>query len=221
MRGPNGDEFEQRFMRDGSRILHRDKHVSRGMAAMLGVPGLFTIGLSIFVGLTNATADKPLPPVALPFVMAAMVVFGLAFLTMAVAFAVLRVVVTEKEVHVKYGLWGPSISLASVTSVRVIDYQWHKYGGWGIRRGADGSWAYVARSGPVVELCYTEGAETKKLLIGAEDAAGLARAIQEARSKSVTGTRIAVDTGEARAEAEAEAETEAEAEAPRERNARG
>ena len=215
------DEFEQRFMRDGTKILHRDKHVSRGMAAILAVPGFFTIGLSIFIGFVNSTSQKPLPAVALPFVMAAMVVFGLAFLTMAVTFAVLRVVVTERDVHVKYGLWGPTVSLASVTSVRVVDYPWTKYGGWGIRRGVDGSWAYVAHSGPVVELCYREGAETKKLLVGAEDATALARAIQEARVRA-PGARIAVDDDGAVSEAEAAAasEAEAEAEAARETTAR-
>lgn len=66
-------------------------------------------------------------------------------------------------------------------SCRVVDYDWKQYGGWGIRRGRDGSWAYVASSGPVVEVCYTTGGAQKKVLIGAEDPAALVRAVAAAR----------------------------------------
>jgi hypothetical protein len=175
------DEFEAKYMTDGSRVLHRDKRVSRGMAAILAAPGLFTLALAIFIGMANSTSDKPLPESALPFVVGGMALFSVLYFALAITFAVLRFVVTEHAVHVKYGLWGPTIPLESIESCRVVDYEWTKYGGWGIRRGIDGSWAYVASSGPVVEVVYREGKKQKKALLGAADAASLSASITRAR----------------------------------------
>jgi hypothetical protein len=172
--------------------------------------------------MANSTADKPLPAAALPFVVGGLVAFSFMYLTLALTFAVLRVVVTERDVLVKYGLWGPTIPLRSVTSCRIVDYDWKRYGGWGIRRGVDGSWAYVASGGKVVELCFRDGDADKKVLVGAEDPEELARQIQRART-ALTGPRVAVGAGveaeaaDVAAEREAEAAAEAAAEDERQR----
>src|SRR5450631_3632861 len=101
------DAFEANEMHDGARVVRRDKNVSRLMAGLLAVPGLLTIALGVFIAFANATASKPVPESALPFVCGAIVALGLLLCTLGVAFGVLRTVVTERAVHVKYGLWGP------------------------------------------------------------------------------------------------------------------
>jgi len=205
--GAASDEFESRYMADGSRVLHRDKRISRGIAALLAVPGLFTIGLAVLVATANATASRPVPPYVLPFVVAAMVLLGLMFLLLSVGFAVVRTVVTEQEVNVKYGLSGPRIQLEDITSVRVVPYEWTKFGGWGIRIGIDGTRAYVPASGDVLEICYQDGGD-KRVLIGVKEPHVVARQIQRARAARL---RIDEQLGDDALVAELEAVAEAEA----------
>jgi hypothetical protein len=211
------DAFEQEYMADGSAVRHRDKRVSRGMAAILAVPALFTLFLTFIIGFGNAGADRPLPDVALPFVLAGLVAFAMMFALLSLTFAVLRTIVTEREVIVRYGLWGPSIALEHITSCRVVDYEWTKFGGWGIRRGVGGTWAYVPGPGQVVELRYDDGSGERTVQIGAFEAHSLAHAIDRAREAQ---TRVRVGESAEDESAEAEAEAEAVAEAERERHER-
>mgnify|MGYP001255378321 CR=1 FL=1 len=204
----NDDAFEARYMRDGTKVLHRDKRVSRKMAAILAVAGVIVLAQAISIPFVNEGSARPMPADLVPFWVVMMGLLGLSFFVMAVALGVLRFVVTENAVHVKYGLWGPTIPLESVVSCKVVDYDWLKYGGWGIRRGIDGSWAYVPGSGPVVEIVYRDGAKEKKVVLGANDPHALARSIVEATS----GERVRVGASETSAlerQAESEVETEA------------
>jgi hypothetical protein len=200
----HGDAFEATAMHDGAPIVHRDKRVSRGMALLLAVPGLFTIALSVFLAIANGTSDKPIPAGALPFVVAGLAGLGVAFFVLGIVFGVLRTVVTERAVHVKYGLWGPDIPLESIESCDVVEYDWTEFGGWGIRLGADGTWAYVPTSGRVLELRYRRDGKTKRVLVGVHDADETARQIRVARAR--------VETSRQRARVRIEAETEASAE---------
>lgn len=81
-------------------------------------------------------------------------------------------------------------------SCRVVDYDWTKYGGWGIRRGADGSWAYVPSSGSVVEIVYRDGVKEKTVVLGAADPHALARSIVETASSSAARMRVDVEASE-------------------------
>lgn len=204
------DAFEQSEMHDGSPIVRRDKLVSRRMAALLAGSGILPIAIGILIALTNATAARPLPTAALPFVVAALLAMGLAFGVMGIMFGVLRTVVTKEAVHVKYGLWGPTIPLHAIESARVVEYNWTEYGGWGIRIGKDGSRAYVPRSGPCVELVYRDGEKSKRVLVGGEDAAATVAAIKEARTPAriATGVRVS-DVDEPEAEEPEETEDRA------------
>lgn len=192
-----------------AKVQHRDKRVSRGMALLLGVWAPFCWALAGFIAYANATASKPVPAVALPFVVAGIAAMGLMFLVMALSFAVLRSVVTEKHLNVKYGLWGPEILLSSITACRVVEYDWTKFGGWGIRRGAGGAWAYVPGPGDVVEIEYDADGETKTVQIGAEDPRKLALEINRAREGA---TRLRIESDDAAAEEEMAALEEAEEE---------
>ena len=204
------DELAAQYMEDGAAVLHRDKRVSRGMAALLMAPAFFVLGLSAFIATGNATASKPIPEPALPFVVAAMVAVALLFVVLSLSFAVLRTVVTSRDLVVKYGLWGPRIDLARIRSCQVAQYEWTNFGGFGIRLGKGGVWAYVPGPGPVVEIAYDDNGKEKVVQIGAEDAQLLAQRVNDARA-ALTRPRIQADD-----DVEAERELEASEEAERE-----
>jgi hypothetical protein len=208
------DEFEDRFMHDGAPVVHRDKQVSRAMALLLALPAVITLTLAAVLPFINPSSDKPVPAEALPFVIAGLIAFSFFYVVLAITFAILRVVVTDRNLVVRYGLWGPKVPLDAITDCRVVDYQWTKYGGWGIRRGVDGSWAYVVRGGKVVELCWREGREQKKALVGAQNPEALVSQVQKARA-ALGGRRLPppIDQVEVTRDDEA-AEEEAEAERP-------
>jgi hypothetical protein len=195
-------------------VRHRDKLVSRGMAAALAVPAVFVLVLTVVIGVGNAAASRPVPPQALPFVLAGMVAFALLYALLAVTFAVLRTVVTDREVNVKFGLWGPRIPLDAITACKVVPYDWTKFGGWGIRRNRGGTWAYVAGNGDVVEIAYTEGGKDKRVLVGAAEPGTLAAEIERARQAS-SRLRVSADGAvEAETASAAEEALDAERAAP-------
>lgn len=217
MADERGDAFEADAMQDGARVIYRDKRVSRSMAAILAVPGVFTMLLGVFIAMTNATASKPVPAAALPFVVAAVIALGAMLPVLGVMFGVLRTVLTERALHVKYGLWGPTIPLDAVRSCTVRPYEFAEFGGWGIRRSLRGTWAYVPTEvSDVLEIAYEEGGKEKRVVLGASDPRELARRIDEARGAAGTKLRVAADAT-AGAEAEAEAEAEAAEESRRAR----
>jgi hypothetical protein len=199
------DHYESRYMTGDAEVRHRDKRVSRGMAILLMMPALFTLAMTFFLGFANATAAQPVPAAALPLVLAAMVAFSAMFVVLSLTFAVLRSVVTDRELIVKYGLWGPRIALDSITSCKVVPYKWTQFGGWGIRRGAGGVWAYVPGPGDVVEIAYTDRGKDKRIQVGADNAPMLAAEIERARQ---AGTSLRIDTSDDDAAALVEAERE-------------
>jgi hypothetical protein len=73
-------------------------------------------------------------------------VTGLLFVPLGILlwalFAVLRFTVSEGAVDVQYGLFGPKIPTSAIESADAIDYDWKRFGGWGIRRSLDGEWMY-------------------------------------------------------------------------------
>lgn len=209
------DEFESEYMVGDASVRHTDKRVSRSMAAILGICAPFCWALAVFVGFANATSDKPVPAGVLPFVLAAIAALGLLFAAMAVTFAVLRTVVTQTEVNVKYGLWGPRIPLERIRSCKVVDYDWTRFGGWGIRRGVGGKWAYVPGPGEVVEIEYGDGDVVQ---IGAQDPRKLSLEINRAR-EVLAKMRIAVAGGAGAAALEDLEESTSDAEAAEEAEA--
>lgn len=191
-------------------VRHRDKRVSRPMAAVLAAPSLFTLLMAVLVGVSNSTADRPVPAAALPFVLAGMVALAVMFAFLAVAFAVLRTVVTNRDVIVKYGLWGPRIPLGAITSCKVVPYEWRKFGGWGIRHGLGGVKAYVASDGDVVEIAYTEEGKEQRVQVGADDPYKLMTEIEAAR-RALERVRLGADAPAAAEAGDSAADEDAEA----------
>jgi hypothetical protein len=211
------DAFEASEMHDGARVVWRDKVVSRLMAALLAIPGLMTIGIGVLIALANATSRKPVPAAAVPFVIAAIAGLGVSLCVLGVVFGVLRTVVTERAVHVKYGLWGPTIVVESIRSCRVVDYDWKRFGGWGIRRGPGGVWAYVPSSpGNVVEIVYLDGNAERRVLVGAANAEETVRRIERQRNVRISvRPRVAEEAAKSGARGTEVTDEELDAEAPR------
>lgn len=209
-----GDAFEAAEMQDGARVVHRDKRLAKRIAGVLAASGLGTMILSIVIALMNGSSSKPLDPSALPFVVGAVALLGAVLAVMGIVFGVLRTVVTERAVHVKFGLWGPTIPIEAITSCKVVDYDWTKFGGWGIRRAADGTWAYVPSSGPVVELMWKDAEGSHRALVGAQDAISTAMEINRAREAAAGSPVSAKVRVEADVEAEDPADADAEASEP-------
>jgi len=126
---------------------------------------------------------------------------------------------------VQYGLFGPKIAVGDIERCEAVDYDWKKYGGWGIRYGRDGSVAYnmMGDHGRAVRIVYRKGKATKTVLVASHDPARLAAAINEARAAAPARAGVRVEAVvEREAEGAAAAEREAEAaEAAEEKRARG
>lgn len=187
-------DYESEYMRGQGRVLLRDKVVAKVSLALLAFFALWCGAGAI--GSLVASAG-----VGLVLFLVAMSAF---FAFLALTLTVVRVVVSEGELYVQYGLWGPRIPIGRIRSCRAVPYDWKEFGGWGIKRSGDGTWAYVTSSrGDVVEVTYDEGETQKRVLFSASDPRSVVAAVEEARAK--TGVRIGTD---ARVATEEEAEEE-------------
>jgi hypothetical protein len=200
------DSFADTYMAPSGAVLHRGKLRSRGLAALL-------LGFSLFAALaTGATMLAP-GPLFLPILMGVVTVF---FAFCGVAFSVIRTTVSANELHVQLGLWGPRVPLEAIESCRVIDYDWKKFGGFGLKRAFDGTWSYtVAMDRPVVEVRWTENGKKRAAVFNAEDPEAVAAAVQRGREMKLAqapGARIEATneaTGALDAELDAMADDEA------------
>lgn len=177
------DTFESRYMPAEGTVLHRDKRVSRVLAGIMGLSGLAVIGVAIFIALVNGTSQKPVPAEALPLVVGMVASLGVLIATIGIAMGILRTVVTDREVNVKYGLWGPTIAMKDILSCRPVTYRWIEFGGWGIRLGRDGTWAYVPIGDQAIEIVYNVDGKTKRVLVGVENPEQTAAVITRASAR--------------------------------------
>jgi hypothetical protein len=119
------DAYERKYMAGQGAVLYRGKRpapkwlqLATGSMTLVGLVMLFT----------------PSWMTGLVFIPLGVVLWAL--------FAVLRLTVSEGAVNVQYGLFGPTIPTEAIESVAAVDYDWKKFGGWGIRYSIDGEWMY-------------------------------------------------------------------------------
>jgi hypothetical protein len=179
------DDYEAKYMQGSGRMLRREKTVWKlHWLLLLPMPLLLFVLGTILTG----AGSKPAPMIMALLPVALMSLFSVLWLM----FRVLRVHVTEQTVHIQYGIFGPQIPVAAITSCRVIDYPLSVYGGWGIRYGLDGSWAYslAGDSGRVVEIRWkTEDGKEKKVVVSSLDPDALAASIQAAQAQATPRLR--------------------------------
>jgi hypothetical protein len=179
------DTYEENFMAGGGRPIHREKMIWKyHWILLVFVPVFLITSIMFFAGL----GSHPPPPAVGLIPLAFSALFTLLWIT----FAVLRVHVSDSEIHIQYGMFGPRINLHSLESVQVVEYQLSKFGGWGIRRAWDGTWAYslMGESDRVVELTWREGGKTKKCVVSSPDPQDLVRQIKYAQAQAAIQLRI-------------------------------
>src|SRR5262249_32457496 len=102
-------------------------------------------------------------------------------------FSVLRATVTTSHVHIQYGLLGPKIPLENIQSCEAVSYDWMQYGGFGVRKGLDGTWAYnmMGDQGRAVKLCWTnDRGKVVNTLVSASDPDAFVAAVAEAKGRA-------------------------------------
>ena len=108
------DEYEKKFMAEGEKVVYRDK---------LSIHPAFHVALlTLVVGAISALAltGAPVAVTALPL---------LVGLVAWASMMTLRTTVSEENVHVHYGIFGPTIPIDRIQSVEPVKYNWMKYGG--------------------------------------------------------------------------------------------
>lgn len=176
------DDFEAKHMDPQGRVILRDKQVAgTGMRVMAVIfPAVFllsTIALAIS-GAVGAAAGVG--------VLTAL--FALSFAMMLS----LRTAVTDNELLIRCGFWGPRIPVTKIKSCRVAEQKQRiRVGG---KRYEDGMWTtdYLMRTGEYVEVVWTnESGSDRRLRFTPENPQSVVQAIQQARSSLATGMRIA------------------------------
>ena len=156
-------------------VLHREKTVWKLHWLLLLGPIVFLLMAGIgFAGLDS----KPMPlPVAF-----AMLPAALLMTVLWAMFIALRTTVTEREVVIQYGLFGPRIPLERIDACRVVDEPLLALGG-GVKRFR-GAWAYTLwGQGTRVVRFEWHGADgaKKATLVSSPDPDALAAAVERAR----------------------------------------
>jgi hypothetical protein len=135
------DEYERQYMQGHGAVLHHGKRPApKWMQVLLGSSAIVGIGLLFTPAWMSALFTIPLGVV------------------MWALFSVLRFTVSERAVKIQYGLFGPTIPMEAIESAEAVDYDWKAFGGWGIRRSADGEWMYnmPGDHGRAVRIVWTD-----------------------------------------------------------------
>ncbi|MFO0611371.1 MAG: hypothetical protein U0414_02200 [Polyangiaceae bacterium] len=205
------DDYENQYMGGGA-ILYQTKAKAPWTFHLVMLSPILFSSLVLTLSSFAPKAPSWLPLMILPSV--------LFILPLWLLFSVLRVTVTATHVHIQYGLFGPKIPLEAITACEGVAYDWKKYGGFGIRRGADGSTAYnmMGDQGRAVKLTWMdERGRPATTLVSAQDPDAFVRAVNQAK-QGAAKPHVRV-SAEARAAAkglspeqmrEAEAELDAE-----------
>jgi hypothetical protein len=171
-----GDLYEKRHMTDeGASMLYRDKFVAPWpWHAIMGAMTALTIGglalnaalISDWTGFLIGSA------ISIPI-----------FAMLYILFSVLRVSVSTRQVQIQMGLFGPTIDVSSIIRCEAVEYDWKKFGGWGIRYAGDGEWAYnlAGDGGQAVRIVYHgKGGKETSVIVSSRSSEHLAKAINQA-----------------------------------------
>ncbi|MCX4247602.1 hypothetical protein [Paraliomyxa miuraensis] len=180
------DPYERQYMKGEGLVLYRDKQRAPWiMSALIGA-GALGILVPLVLGQPGAWLGAL---IGLPI-----------FFLVWMLFAVLRVTVSQGKVQVQYGLFGPTIPISAIESVAPTEYRWTAFGGWGIRRGPDGSWLYnmPGDQGRAVRIEWRDAKGRRRVtLVGSKHNVELAKTIEQARRALPSGAaRDALPPGE-------------------------
>jgi hypothetical protein len=173
------DRYEQEFM-GGDEAVFREKHLSRLFVAFMAIPALFALAIAVVAGI-GAGPLAALAPL-----------FSVLVITLATLyFAAMRITVTPTHVEVRYGNLGPSIPIAALTSVEIEKLDTLTRLAFGPKWQGPGKWSYVPPGvRDAVRVKWSENGKERSALIGARDAAALARAIERSRAGKAPSARV-------------------------------
>jgi hypothetical protein len=179
------DEYARKYMATEGKALYFDKRKwSPAFGRMVTALQVVAVGSGVITGVVGLLQGEPqLALLSVPLI-------GLTGV-MPLMLSTLRTMVTSRFVHIQYGLFGPRIAVESIVSAAVVDYDWKKYGGWGVRRAFDGSTAYnmMGDQGRAVKIVYRDGNNKERVvLVSAKDTEHLASAVNEAAAATTTTT---------------------------------
>lgn len=168
------DGYESQYMEGAQALVRSRRPMPWWFFALIGVALVATIGSSIATGSLAALVTAPL------------------LLAVAALLSVLRVVVTRTHVHVQLGLWGPKIAVGAITSIAAMEYPVARYGGWGIRLGRDGSWAYSTPGGTGrgVRIEYVVDGRAKAIFVSTDEADEIVQVVSSLQGREATGVRV-------------------------------
>ena len=170
------DEYARKHMASEGGVLFFDKKSAPRWFRRVTSGALLAAGVAM-AGTAAATGTPEMLLLGVPML-------GVGYVGQ-LAFRTLRTMVTKRFVHIQYGLLGPKIPVEDLLSADVVDYDWKRYGGFGIRRNLfDGSHAYnmMGDQGRAVKLVYRDKGKERVVLVSAEAPERLAAAIAQARS---------------------------------------
>ncbi|MFO0708229.1 MAG: hypothetical protein U0353_00230 [Sandaracinus sp.] len=214
----SGDEYEKKFMEAGETVRHRDKVVWRWGLPLLGGFSLLALALAIMDFTLAASQAGSGALVGAGVGVLLLFASGVLGFT-AATLTVLRTVVTDRAVHVQYGLWGPTIPLDAIDSVEIAKYDWTRFGGWGLR-GTGDERAFTIQGHDEATLCirWREGGALKTTWISTDDPGNTALAIERARAAQKAGPRVRVAFDESPPDAAEASESDASSDARDERD---
>ncbi len=198
------DAYERQYMQGSGAILHRQKvHTPAwvvALAALLPATGLAVMGVASGGALL------------LPFLGGA-ALYATLMGGLMVVLAGGRIAVSEGELHVQIGPFGPRIPIASIASCEVGPSGLRSYG-LGVQKLLDGTTVYklLGDNTKSARITLDDG---RKIVIVCPDGPGLVAAIDDARRRrAVTKVRVA---DELASEGASEGDAAAEQSAPAER----
>jgi hypothetical protein len=198
------DEYVSKYMEGGSALAIAKKRVPAWWFLLFAMPALSGLGLVVAGFIKGGLANVLGASLAGLFLVAFSAVMSLLF-------SHLRMVVTERVVHVQLGVFGPKIPIERITKVSSGSYDWLRFGGWGIRYGRDGSICYSVPggNGQCVEIEWTnEKGKAVHHVVTVDDAQQVVAAIERARSAAgalgATGVRVEGDAGASASDDQAE-----------------
>ncbi len=191
------DEYEQRFMAPGERIIFREKIVAKGA---------FTVGLVLALGFALLGGGLAIAGAFVtqgaPLLVGGALNVGLAafFAVTSAMFSVTRTMITDEHVHVHFGWAKRKIARASIVSVKAVKQLGFKQGKVSI--GVDGvvrTVASTSSSRNAIEIETVEEGRRHVLTVGTDDPDGFLAALDAAR------VRVAPTTDAERSPVELEA----------------
>lgn len=166
------DPYERHYMAGEGAVLYRHKHRAPWqLHAIFAASMIAVFGAALAAGGAGGGAvgiAVGLPLIALVWLL----------------FSVLRVTVSEGQVNVQYGLLGPKIPIAAIESAEVVEFDWKRLGGWGIRRSFSGEWIYnmPGDGGRLVRIAWHDARGRRRVIqIGSPRADELLHQIQRAQ----------------------------------------